>query len=398
MGSDSHQKNPKRAATVWPLLFASLLVNACGSPATTAAPDIPVATDPGPADASDFTDDQVPVTDAPDLSDPGGMEGTDLLDAAGPDVEYRECYPDEDHDGVPVLGEPLIVEGADSPCPEGHALLVPFGTGLLLDCDDHQPAVHPGASEKCNDIDENCNGDTDEGLSNSCITVCGDHGESHCEHGDWTECVMPGTECCPGELKDIIPCPPFDFIFVTDNSGSMSSSDPENIRFEAIGLFIEGMDNDLGLIVGFDDSPWLYGYFTDDKTKLLTFLEQAKQDGSGGGTDIDEALYFAYDLYLDSNRKKVVILLTDGKDSYDEEAVRLAAEAQDIRIYILGLGSSVDEEALLKTVTGDGEYFFAEVADDIFQIYDNIFSITNYQSWKVCDDEGKWVKMLGACD
>ena len=375
-----------------------LIVASCGSGTGITPTDSSTKVDAGSAETGPLTDEVGGIDGISDTVEPGEAVSQDTDAPADPGSDTRECYPDADHDGAPVLGEPLLVDGAETPCPEGTALLLPFGTGLLIDCDDHLPAVHPGAPEKCNDIDENCNGETDEGLANPCITNCGDHGETACEHGEWTECVLPGTECCPGELKDIIPCPPFDFIFVTDNSGSMSSSDPGDIRFEAIGLFIEGMDNDLGLIVGFDDSPWLYGYFTDDKAELLSFLAQAKQEGSGGGTDIEEALYYAYDLFLDSGRKKVIILLTDGKDTYDADAVRMAAEAADIRIYILGLGSSVDESTLLKTVTGDGEYFFAEVADDILLIYNNIFSITNYESWKECDDEGKWVKKLGACD
>ncbi|NOZ01745.1 MAG: VWA domain-containing protein [Deltaproteobacteria bacterium] len=384
--------------STWAAITLAISLTACGSGKNVAPGDATVIDTNTPTDTVAAADEGMFWPDAPDAFDAGGLEtdtGKDVSDLGG---DTRECYPDEDHDGVPVLGEALIVAGSDTPCPQGYAPLLPFGTGLLLDCDDHQPAVHPGAPEKCNDIDENCNGDTDEGLLNSCITTCGEHGESACVHGEWAECLVPGTECCPGALKDIIPCPPFDFIFVTDDSGSMSSSDPDDIRFEAIGLFIEGMDNDLALIVGFDDSPWKYGYFTDDKNDLKTFLAQAKQDGSGGGTDIDEALYFAYDLFMDSGRQKVIILLTDGQDSYNTQEVRLAAEAKGIRIYILGLGDGVDEDTLKQTITSDGEYFFAGAAKDIMQIYDHIFSITNYQSWKVCNDEGKWVKMLGACD
>ncbi len=33
-----------------------------------------------------------------------------------------------------------------------------------VDCDDEDPAVHPNATEVCNDFDDNCDGITDEGV------------------------------------------------------------------------------------------------------------------------------------------------------------------------------------------------------------------------------------------
>jgi hypothetical protein len=39
------------------------------------------------------------------------------------------------------------------------------GYGAACDCNDFNPAVHPGPSETCNGIDDNCNGQIDEGLT-----------------------------------------------------------------------------------------------------------------------------------------------------------------------------------------------------------------------------------------
>jgi hypothetical protein len=93
--------------------------------------------------------------------------GADLRPAADP----RDCR-DADHDGW---------------------------TTCAGDCDDANPAVHPGAIEVCNGIDDNCNGLTDEGFDK--------------DHDGWTTCagdcndadprVHPGaTPICNGQDND----------------------------------------------------------------------------------------------------------------------------------------------------------------------------------------------------
>ncbi len=59
------------------------------------------------------------------------------------------------------------------------------------DCDDDAPSVHPGATERCDDLDNNCAGGADEG--------CDDDGDGYCDVG--MEVVgMPAS--CPNGLGD----------------------------------------------------------------------------------------------------------------------------------------------------------------------------------------------------
>lgn len=69
------------------------------------------------------------------------------------------------------------------------------------DCDDENAEIHPNATERCNNTDDDCDGDTDEGLTRPCGTDIGacTRGTQTCSAGDWGECVgeiTPTTESC----------------------------------------------------------------------------------------------------------------------------------------------------------------------------------------------------------
>lgn len=46
----------------------------------------------------------------------------------------------------------------------------------LLDCDDQHSSIHPGADEACNQVDDNCDGEVDEGLNMELFTDEDDDG------------------------------------------------------------------------------------------------------------------------------------------------------------------------------------------------------------------------------
>jgi hypothetical protein len=106
-------------------------------------------------------------------------------------------------EGLPVGQPPVDTDGDGYPiCP------APGGVG---DCNDQNPAIHPGAAELCNGLDDNCNGQIDEGHpagGDACtipglLGVC-NAGATSCADGPMVckQTHFPSTEVCDGKDND----------------------------------------------------------------------------------------------------------------------------------------------------------------------------------------------------
>ena len=99
---------------------------------------------------------------------------TDEPDATG----CTSYYADQDADGFGAGAGACL-------CAPGGA----FTATTATDCDDTNAAVHPGAAEKCNGLDDVCNGTTDEGFGVG--TTCA-AGTGACERSGLTVCTASG--------------------------------------------------------------------------------------------------------------------------------------------------------------------------------------------------------------
>ena len=313
-------------------------------------------------------------------------------------------------DAAPILISEEICDGIDNDCngntDEGlfdywyeDADGDGFGNAAVSLWACMPPPGFAPTDDDCNDADFDVNLEAEEicdGLDNNCDGV---------SDLDW--------ECCPiGITADVVDCGPTDFIFVIDNSGSMDDSDPSNLRYQGLLGFVDGdgnyqdgfvdkmSANDRGLVVPFGTTSMVIGGFESDQQLLKANIESAVWAPVGGSTSIGEALVVsALPAFEANDAERVIILLTDGYTAdewdYSPEDTALLAKQAGATIYAVGLGSGVDKGYLV--MVSDSRFVHVSSAEEILGMYDTLFAISSAASWKVCDGANGWVEEEGVC-
>jgi hypothetical protein len=129
---------------------------------------------------------------AADAGMPPGDAGPTLgAPDAGPPVDacaWRTWHLDADGDG---FGDPATTIGA---------CVQPTGTvSDATDCDDMRAATHPGATEQCNGLDDDCSGGVDEGMRHTYYADCDGDGFATATGETMTACPPPAlSPACVG--------------------------------------------------------------------------------------------------------------------------------------------------------------------------------------------------------
>lgn len=147
--------------------------------------------DQGPANAVDTGND---AHDTDVATADGGVGGQDDepidTEDVRPDTPQPPTCLDTDGDGAAGTGAECDV------------------TSATYDCDDADDAIHPGAPEVCDGIDQDCDGDVDEGVANACGgcstldgapgAACGSCGQLVCTSPDTLACADTSGNGCGG--------------------------------------------------------------------------------------------------------------------------------------------------------------------------------------------------------
>jgi len=196
---------------------------------------------------------------------------------------------------------------------------------------------------------------------------------------------------------------PITMAILIDTSGSMHGEKIAEVH-KAAGAFVESLrPMDQALIIDFDDNVFMIQGLTADHEALKEAIESTE---AIGGTSIFDALHAAYRKIGEFDGRKVIVLLSDGRDETSQTGFKRVvneAKTNTTMIYSIALGGSlgsgVDTTALeeFAEVTG-GRFFLVKKAEDLAGVYQRIaeelgkqyyltYATTN-QEW-----DGHWIKI-----
>ncbi len=153
-----------------------------------------------------------------------------------------------------------------------------------------------------------------------------------------------------------------DIVVCLDTSKSMDAQDIQPSRLQRakdqISLFIDQLKGDRIAIVAFAGKSFVQCPLTDDYGAAKMFLNNIDSDTVPYyGTNIGDALNKAASLFNNSQKYKVVILVSDGED-LEKKSIETAKKLKKkgIIIYSLGIGSPEGSTIPMKNKNGDVEY------------------------------------------
>ena len=220
-------------------------------------------------------------------------------------------------------------------------------------------------------------------------------------------CIPIDDPGAPGALA-------IDFVFVLDESGSMTSNDPSGLRKTAAKQVVDRLaeisDLDRVGVVSFNSTARTRIPLTSLVVSSNVDAVKAAIDAviASGGTNIGAGASLGIDeLTRDApaGRPRVMILMTDGIGSYND-AIAARAAAEGIVIYTVGLGSGIDEALLRRIATGTGgRYFSAPNAEDLVAAFAEIGEVirddgtdTDGDSLTDCEEENGMLSTWGMFD
>lgn len=153
-----------------------------------------------------------------------------------------------------------------------------------------------------------------------------------------------------------------DYVIAVDASASMLTEDLEPTRLDvAKETAIDFIDNlnplySSAAIISFSGVPFVHQTLTKDKRVLKDVISEINIRKIGG-TDIGNTIISATNILLASDKPKVIILITDGRDNIGVsymEAINYANE-NNVMVFTVGIGLTVESDSLTGSLGIDEE-------------------------------------------
>jgi Ca-activated chloride channel homolog len=165
-------------------------------------------------------------------------------------------------------------------------------------------------------------------------------------------------------------------VLVIDRSGSMEEDNKMAGARAAAGAFVEQMrPGDSSALLAFSSNVRVLQDFTVNQGALSNAIAGID---AGGGTALYDSIAAGVDLLAEQHGRRVLLVLTDGKDEssrFNVQDAIAAANRHAQPVYLVGLGEtgffgSINEPVLERIAdeTG-GAYFYAPHADELAQLY-----------------------------
>lgn len=172
---------------------------------------------------------------------------------------------------------------------------------------------------------------------------------------------------------------PFDGVILLDKSGSMAENDPDDVRITEAIFFSDYVADETRLaIVTFDGIAHEEIGLTADEDDRRDELNE-EYGNVGGGTNLYAGIEKAHEILrnADPDRKKFVIMFTDGIGPCDPEAnyEALADEALDLGIsyyFIILVSEDLDGTVTEYADLTGGLFFYIDDVEEIHECYERI--------------------------
>ena len=180
----------------------------------------------------------------------------------------------------------------------------------------------------------------------------------------------------------------YEMILALDESGSISSSDFSLMKDDSLTLLGQFGENDRVGILTFDSSIRTISELTDVSTAASNLKNIAQHNGS---TALYGAVNKAISMFSsEGDSAKIIVVLTDGQNNCspsDYLTVLKSAQDKNIKIYTIGVGSSVNSSVLNAfAMQTSGQYYSISKFDTLTQAFTKV--ITDADLHKDSDNDG----------